>query len=473
MNTIKEQFKGKTFKKGLKSTLISIIVIAAVLAINIFITAQNITVDLTRGGMYSLLDTSEEYFAGVTDDIKIIYFAQDGQQYAMFTKILDKIEACSSHITWEQRDLVKDPEFAKQYTDEEVGEHSFLVIDETTGMIKYLDYYDVITMTIDYQTFQYSVTAVDLEGRVLGAVEYVSNPNLPVVYRLTGHGEEAFSATMTNGFEKSNLTYKDLSLITDNTIPEDCDAIMIFAPQKDLLDEEYDTILNYMLNGGKLVMYADFTTCELPNMMALINHYGLDLTEGLVFEGDSGHYVTRTPYQLVPEVKNNAFTEGIGSDRYVICPYVAGIVKLDEMSDTLFQQAILETTDEAFSKTAATIETYLKEDCDIDGPFYVGMDVTETIDDVKSEFVLYSCSLMLNEGLLSEGTYGNGDLFYNTLKLLTNSTSVSAVRSVSIVQPTIAITASEAEFFGLLDIIIIPVIIIVFGIIVVIRRRRL
>ena len=71
MGRIREQFTGKAFKKGLKTTVISLIVIAVVVAVNIFITAQDITADLTRAGMYSLLDSSQEFVGQVSDDIRI------------------------------------------------------------------------------------------------------------------------------------------------------------------------------------------------------------------------------------------------------------------------------------------------------------------------------------------------------------------------------------------------------------------
>lgn len=473
MGRIREQFTGKAFKKGLKTTVISLIVIAVVVAVNIFITAQDITADLTRAGMYSLLDSSQEFFGQVSDDIRIYYFAEDGQQYAMFTKILNKVEDCSDNISWEQKDPVKNPEFGKQFTDEEIGTHSFLVVDETNGNVKYLDYYDVITMTIDYNTLQYSVSAVDLEGRLVGAVAYVTNPELPTVYRLTGHGEKALSNTIIKGMEKENIAVSDLSLITTDTIPQDCDALLIVGPEKDLIETEYDIILDYMLHGGKLVMYADYITQDMPLFMELINHYGLDLADGLVMEGNSGYHVNKAPYELVPKVKHNDCTNGIGDDSFVICPYVSGIVKLDEISDTLFQQALLETSEDAYSKVKESFSSFAKEDGDIDGPFYVGMSVTETIDDTKSQFVLYTSPYMLADSFMQQGTYANGMLFYNTLKVLTDTTGVSTVRSVSIEQPTIAITASQAQFYGLIDIIVVPVLIIAAGIIVVLRRRRL
>ena len=54
--------------------------------------------------------------------------------------------------------------------------------------------YKSATAIVNYSTYQYeSTSSFDGENCITSALDYVTSEELPVVYRLTGHGEEAIS----------------------------------------------------------------------------------------------------------------------------------------------------------------------------------------------------------------------------------------------------------------------------------------
>ena len=67
-----------------------------------------------------------------------------------------------------------------------------------------------------------------------------------------------------------------------------------------------------------------------------------------------------------------------------------GIETMDNIRDTLNVESILTTSDSAYSKTdLENMQTMEKEDGDIDGPFDLGVYITEDIDDEKQTQIVY------------------------------------------------------------------------------------
>ena len=63
------------------------------------------------------------------------------------------------------------------------------------------------------------------------------------MYVLQGHHEVTLSDSLKARIEKSNIETQELSLLTEATVPLDCDILMIISPQNDFSDEETEKIL--------------------------------------------------------------------------------------------------------------------------------------------------------------------------------------------------------------------------------------
>ena len=89
------------------------------------------------------------------------------------------------------------------------------------------------------------------------------------VYHLTGHGEASRTRGATpdldpNGFDFAlqgmqfeNYDVRPLNLQQVGTVPEDAAVLVIAGPKNDLGDDEQDAIVDYLLDGGKLVALFD------------------------------------------------------------------------------------------------------------------------------------------------------------------------------------------------------------------------
>ena len=145
-----------------------------------------------------------------------------------------------------------------------------------------------------------------------------------------------------------------------------------------------------MENGGKAIIFSDYTTEKLDNFDKILENYGVKRVDGIVIEGDAQHYAMQMPYYLLPDVNNTDVTSDFASSGYyILTPYAQGIQKLDDVRDTVTVESILTTSDSAYSKTDLNSETLEKEDGDIDGPFDIGVSITETVDEDKTTQIVY------------------------------------------------------------------------------------
>ena len=78
-------------------------------------------------------------------------------------------------------------------------------------------------------------------------------------------------------------------------------------------------------------------------------------------------------------------------------PYAQGIQKSEDVRDTVTIESLLTTSDSAYSKTDVNSGTLSKEDGDVDGPFDLGVSITETVDtDKETHIIYYSTSNTFN-----------------------------------------------------------------------------
>ena len=224
------------------------------------------------------------------------------------------------------------------------------------------------------------------------------------------------------------------------------------------------------------MIFSDYTTEDMPNFDAILENYGVQRTEGVVFEGDNQHYAMQMPYYLVPTINStDASSETASAGYYVLAPYAQGIKQLDDVRDTVKIESILTTSDQAYSKTDLNSKTIEKEDGDVEGPFDLGVSITESLDDDKeTQIVYYSTSNLMDSQTNQMVSGGNEKLIMESLKWMTDteeSASVS-IPSKSLEVSYLTITDYDAAFWKICTIALIPGIFLVIGFVVWIKRRK-
>lgn len=470
---IKTSFQSRKFKGGAYATLISAVVIVIVLLINLFVQELGIKKDLTADGKYSLTEETRDLIKNINHNITIYYLVESGDEIDEFKRIVDNYDNLSSKVSVKYKDPVQYPKFASQYVQDEISAQSFLVVNEDTNAAKYIDYQDLLDYEMNSSTYQYDVTGLKIETQIDAAISFVTNEDLPTVYTLTGHGEASITSYLSGLFKDNNITATEFSSLTAQSVPEDCDVLIINMPQYDFTEDETAFIKDYLTKGGDAIFFVDYVTNSLPNVVSLLNYYGVDVVEGFVVEGDSKHTISsRYPTLLVPNISSHEFVKNIKDKKYIVVPVGSGLAMRDDLRDTLETSTILKTSDKAYSKININSTVAEKEENDISGPFILGLEVKEAVGEEETRIAVYTGKAFLDDQYLQTASFGNVDLIINTINAMSGQENALSIRSTSLDEPMVSLNTAQKDRIGLIVVVILPLFFLATGITVVVRRRR-
>lgn len=467
----------KYLRNGSYSTLLIVIFVAIVVVINMIVgklPSKYTQIDISDQQLYSIGDETKKVLNNLDKDVTIYQIAQSGSEDETISNLLQKYADESKHVKVELKDPVVSPKFVSEYTSDQVSSNSLIVACGDRN--KVVNYNDMYESTMDYNTYSYQTTGFDGEGQITSAIDYVTTENLPVLYTLEGHGEKELDSTIKEDIEKANMEIKTLNLISEGSVPDDAACLLIDSPSSDISEDEKTALLDYLENGGKAMVFSDYTESTLTNFAAVLENYGVKAADGIVFEGDNQHYGMQMPYYLLPTVNStDASSETASSGYYIIMPYAQGIQKLDDVRDTVTIEDILTTSDSAYSKTNLQSETLEKEDGDVEGPFALGVSIKEDVGDgKKTQIIYYSSSYIMDSQMNQLVSGGNEKLVTESLNSMvsTEETTTVSIPSKSLEVSYLTISDYDASFWKICTIGLIPGIFLVAGFVIWFKRRK-
>lgn len=469
--------KNKNLRSGVYATLISVIVIIAVIATNILVGSFEVRKDLTATGKYSLTDETEKMLDGIQDDITIYYLTKNKETVSwleIFFRLYEK--ECKS-ISVEYVDLIVNPAFPNRYTSEKVQQNSVIIENKTTGRSRYVPYEDllIIENTIDYSTLQYTqnVTGVDIEGQINSAIDYVTTGVTRKMYALLGHGETELGKEAITYLRRSNIEYATLELISAGAVPEDCDVLYIGMPLNDYTEAEIAAITEYTDRGGDLLIDS-YNQAGHKNLTELMKSYGVTPLAGIIMEDDSSHHLLNYRYYLLPSVLTNEITSHLPAAKYITVPQ-ADVLLIDKSIIGNFKFAsLLTTSEDSYLKIPnenGEVLTQEKQKGDRLGPFCIGVYVLNQ--DTNSAAIMFSGAGLFMDDFFTLDTYANAELLTNGLNYLmgVSETALSVRKIMFNEEQELSINSAEASKIALIMAGAIPVVLLVCGIVIMVRRR--
>lgn len=459
------------FRGGTYSLLISAVVLAILAVVNIFVSvlpAALTKYDISSSKLYSITSNTKVVVNALEKDVTVYWVVQSGEEDEVIENLLGKYAGLSSHIKIVKKNPDVFPTFTAQYTSESAQNNSLIV--ECGDKSRYIGINDIYLGEVNMYTGAYNTTGFDGEGAITSAIDYVVSEELPQLYVLEGHGESGLPAAFSSQIEKENMEISTISLLTVDTVPEDADCIIIYSPSSDISRQERDMLADYAAHGGKLmVMAGPAEDGVLENLYSLLSDYGVEAHDGIVVEEDREHYAFRAPYVLLPDMNGHKITDSlIAENYYPIMPISLGLTVHDDSGAVT---ELMTTSYQSFSKPAGYgINTYEREDGDIDGPFAVAVSV-ET--DGDGGIVWFASSNFLDDMYNAYSSGANADMAMNALASLIGESEAMAIRSKSLNYNYLTISDSAASLLKAVMIGVFPLLYLSIGVFVVLRRRRL
>ncbi len=468
----KNNIHKNALKSGSYSMVMTLVVLAILIVVNILASVLPTTwtqQDMSSTQLYSVGSNTTALVQNLQKDVQIYWLVQADSEWDVLENLLGKYESLSSHVDVIKKNPDVYPTFAQQYTDETVENNSLIV---TCGnKSRYIPLDDIYVTEINYTTYSYEYS-FNGEGAITSAIDYVSSDDLPLVYLLEGHGEAELPSLLTEQLQSENIETAFLSLLTLETVPEDADCVLIYAPQSDISEDEKTKLASFLTGGGKLmVMAGPAEEGELTNLNSLLTDYGVTVNEGIVVEGSSDHYFYGYPYILLPEIQSHAITDPLIEEKYYALVSIAHGLTVGSDNGTGTVTELLTTSSDAFSKLAGfDMDTHSKEDGDIDGPFALAVSIA---DDSGGQMVWFASSDLLGEMYVSYSSGANLDLVMNALSDMIGKTETITIRSKSLGYSYLTISESTSSTLKVLMIGVVPLGYLAAGVYVILKKRRL
>ena len=456
-------------KGGTYSLLMTGIVLAILVAVNVFVSVLPSSLtkyDMSATKLYSITSNTKVVVNALEKDVKIYWIVQADEEDAVLENLLSKYESLSDHIQVVKKNPDVYPTFASKYTSEEVANNSLIVeCGEKSRYISASEIY-VSQMAADGYSTE---TSFDGEGAITSAIDYVVSEELPKLYVLEGHGEAELPETFAKQIERENMETENFSLLNEDTVPEDADAILLYAPTTDISEKEKEILVDYVENGRKMMVAAGPTESgKLTNLYSILENYDVEAADGIVVEEDREYYAFQQPYILLPELQDSEITSPLAEENYYAILPIAQGLKVNDTTGRVTE--LLKTSETAFSKKAGyDLETYEKEEGDTDGPFALAVSIDTEKD---GQIVWFSSSLFLEDMYNSYSSGANLDMGMNTLSSLIGEREAVSIRSKSLNYNYLTIDESTASLLKTMMIGVFPIAFVVAGIVIMVQRRR-
>ncbi len=464
----------KNISMGAYSSVTIVIALVIVVIVNMAaakLPSKYTNIDVTDDGLYSITVQTEEILANLQEDVTIYVIAAEDSADTTVAQTLKCYEDASEHITVTYVDPLVNPQFYTQYANS-MSQHSLVI--ESAKRYKVVDYNDLYQMEVDYTTYPYStnVTGYDAEGQITSAISYCTSEDMPKVYMVAGHNEYSLDSGFTTALEKENIEYETISLMEYDAVPGDAECLMIHAPEQDFSKDDAKKVIDYINQGGKVFITAEYVPDDQPNFESIMEAFGISLIKGYAVDMQTDNYY-QTPIYLLPNIEVSSYSSGLtGSHTYVFAPYAQGL-EVPADTEEIIYTTLLTTSDEAYVKTNLEAATsFEKEEGDVDGPFAIGVVAEKTTDAGTGTLFVFSCAQIFTDDASQAVAGTNQQLFSNIMGTVANHEISVSIPVKSYTMEYLTASSADIVVFELVAIVMIPLALILTGLVIWLKRRK-
>ncbi len=407
---LRQALTGRRARYGGNALVASIAFLGILGFVNYLGTQYHQRIDMTETGQYSLSQQTKQILAGLEQPVQVTAFMAPGAQQAERVRnLLDEYKYVSDQIDYRFVDPDRNPALARQYG---ISSYNVLVFEQGERT---------------QETF-----AVD-EQDITSAILKVSETEPRKVYFTTGHQERSPDDSGANGYsqiktvlQRDNYQIELLNLqtITD-TLPSDADAIIVAGPQVAFAPEEAQRLQDYVAGGGKLMVMAD--PGVQTGLDSVLNQVGLQLDNDIVidpaqsFFGDAG-----TP--LVNNFQFHTVTKDLGG-LTVFFPLVRSVSRTGTTPEGVSVTEIARSSSRSWGETNLTNLQQQSPQPDADDPQGPLTMMAVASGPNEGRVAVVGDSDLVSNNILQQvqGSFGNTDLFKNTVNWLTESEELIAI----------------------------------------------
>lgn len=458
-DTVRTMLTGRSVKYGSNAVVMCLAFIGILACLNFIALKNNWEYDLTESGLFTLSDQTVQVLSDLKQPVQIFGFFRASDP--ALNRARDFLERYSQHtpyISYEFHDANIEPGLAARLGLTNYGALVFVSGDN-----------------------RYEVTRIDEQGLTSGLIR-VTRGQPRKIYFVTGHGEHRIDDGGPEGYgavkealENENYEVNSLNLASlPNGIPADATALIVAGPDHELLDTEAGLVLDWMKQGGKLMILTDpLKPVPLPT---LLESYSLSVDNDIVIEDVNHALVTVGPDGLVPQIVAPLIIEypyheitGDLNGFQSFYPYARSIDITAPSTVGRQISAILTTSPKSWAETdLSAAEPDYTKGVDYRGPFHLGVTVEDF--EAKTRLVIFgTAGFVTNQNVSPQ--MANLDVFLNAVDWLTEEDELISIRSRPPANRRVFLTPMQLNLTLFTSLVIIPLAVFGTGIAVWWKRR--
>lgn len=454
----------KSVKKTVASGMLVAVVVAVISGIG-FTTTK--VYDFTAENILSLSDKTKEIVREVAKPTTIYCLSDESRVNATFREFYNEYAKLNDNISVEYKNPALDSDFRNQYLNSisNITQNSVLVVCDEKYI--YLDAEHFIT-TNKTSAYSYEYT-LEMEDKLTGAIFYANEEESITICTTSGHGETEFNADyksmlLLNNYELEEINLVEMIASMDASLPENCNTIVMLAPEEDYTENELDILESFLADGGNLVVSLDALNEELDSLYGFLENYGLEVCPGVVIEQGAGRYIYETPYYLMPKMEDTIYTKDFEeTDRNVLTMTSKGIVK-NGCANGYQCVDVLTTSAQAFSKVTDFENATTKAEGDIGGPFSIASCATNP--QAGSVFLITS-DMFLQTDIDVDSAGANRTFLLNVLNSYSGNEAGISIPGKKTGNQLAYYPVTMQRMVKIIAIIVVPVVILLIGIVVI------
>ena len=476
----------RKFRFGGLAIVMTAVIIAVVILLNVALGAieksRALTIDVSALNATDFDQTTYDVVNMVEDDVYVyaVYQASTSNSLRVqVDSVLEKYHALNGKIHVGTIDPVAEPTRVAKFSSDtsSLTEGAVIVTNADESRVK------VINRSEYYGQSSYGQmnwTYFRLESYVTTALIYVTSTESPNVYFLTGHGElereKAFTA-VTTALQNHNYDVSTLDLINSETELQAGDTVIIVDPQRDLTDDEYETMRTWLASGGRMLVSLSYNVDVTPlkNFTRLLDYYHLAYADGVIAENENStsNYWNGSTTNLIPnlDAEHEITADLATAGNTLVVPVARPIANVDLPESGTVYTKLLTTSNRAVVMDAGGATS--DPGTQTLALAMLDADANDKNKDVRI-VMLGSYYLMVDSNYLYYSY--NLDFVVNAVDWLVNSESTVEVSSKYLSSSDTALAIPDtttAIVIGVIVIAVIPLVILVGGLIVWNKRRRL
>ncbi len=324
-------------------------------------------------------------------------------------------------------------------------------------------------ISIAYENRRENVTSVSEPVFTNAMQRLLRNAPRPILF-VSGHGERSLTGRKNDDLGDfgaqvvaRGFVPAPLNLAITQAVPDTAALLLITHPQIDWLAGEAKKVMDYIANGGNVLLLLDAEPSR--GLQPVIEAFGLVLSEGKVIDPAAAEMNADVNWSLASAYGQHAAVQNF--DLQTVFPYARPISV--EGHDGWKSTSLIEVAPRGWVKTGSGDAKTFDDKKDIKGPVIIGVALTRNLRDKPQRVIVVGGGAFLANSYLGNG--GNIDLGLNLINWLAQEDNRISIQPRATIDSRLALSRTAQMLLVLVFLIAVPLACFAMGVRVWWKRR--